>query len=177
MIRALVTLPLALCAAPALAQVSNPGSSDAVARLAAQQAQATADSAVIATPPVCATTPAGDTYGGTVGVASACTPRQDAARPTQVQPTSTVTLADGTFSGNWPATFSTSPTSGFAAAKTTGDPYICQVAAMTTTAYSGKCWKVTASTLPALAPALLGYVVSTFTNPAAGLPIMVVGRQ
>jgi hypothetical protein len=141
-------------------------------------ARAKADAAAAALPPTCSTVPAADTVGGTVGTGAACIPKADAARSTQVMPAQATTAADGTFSGSWPGTFPTTPTTAFASAKTTADPYTCQVATITTTGYAGKCWKKTQTiTLPSTAIALLSLQLINAAAAPAGITVMIVGRQ
>lgn len=165
--RALILLA-GLLATPALAQVSYPpGASPGT--LAALTAQL---------PPTCTTPPAADAVNGTAGTGPACVHRQDAAAATMVMPANAVTLADGTFTGSWPATFAAAPTTAMAAARTTTDPFTCQVGVATATSFSGKCWKgTTALTLPAAATALLGLVLAINPPAPAGITVMIVGRQ
>jgi hypothetical protein len=128
--------------------------------------------------PVCSNAPAPDTYGGTAGTGTPCTPRQDAARPTQVQtPSAPVsTASDGTFSGSWKANFAANPSTTWAQANVTSAPYICQ-AVGTTAGFTGKCWQLTTTTLPSVLTGLYGLVISPFSNPAAGIPVSVGARQ
>ena len=167
MIRALSFVLAALLPHGAAAQLVNPGVLPD--QLAARVAQAM--------PPVCAGAPPSDTPLGTAGVAAPCTRRGDAAAATLVMPASATTASDGSFSGTWPGAFVFTPTTAMAAVKSTSDPYICQVIATTTTC-SGKCWRaVQTMTLPTLAGSLLGLVLTPQTPAAAGLTVMVVGRQ
>ncbi|MGY2732412.1 hypothetical protein [Sphingomonas sp. UYP23] len=175
----ILTAALALCAhATAHAQGLYIPPNVVATNAAIAAAQAKADAATAAIPPVCSSAPAADTVGGTAGVGPPCTPKADAARSTQVMPSQATTAADGTFSGSWPGTFPAAPTTAFASAKTTADPYTCQVGTFTTTTYSGKCWKQTQTlTLPATATALLALQLTTAAVAPAGITVMVVGRQ
>lgn len=136
---------------------------------------------VSATPPDCPA-PASDALVATPGVQPKCMPRPDAQRATQVQSLMVVTAADGTFGGNWPVPFATTPTGRVAdieiAAGATA-PYKCSfyANAVTATTFSGKCRQILATTLPTATTALLGLVVNPVQNAAAGLTVRVIGRQ
>ena len=74
--------------------------------LSAQVAYPPVDATTLAAktdiPGACATPPAPDGPVATAGTGTLCIPRADAARQTPIPQTSTVTLSDGSFSGNWP---------------------------------------------------------------------------
>ena len=173
-----------LVAAPCAGQtVSLPPPADLA--LKAQQALALAQtavqpsalpSAIAAASPASCAAPLPDTFSGSAGVGAPCMTRPDATRPTQVQPATTTTAADGSWSANWPATFGTAPSVATATILGGTPPYICSVISKTATTVSGKCYGVVSTTLPTLGTALLGLAVSPIANPGAGLTVMVVGR-
>jgi hypothetical protein len=108
--------------------------------------------------------------------------RPDAVRATQVQVTTVTTAADGSFSGTWPVPFIASPTGRLATVdiqSSSGAPIDCSFIAgsVSATGFAGKCWQVTATTLPTISTALLGLVISPINNAAGGLTVRVVGRQ
>lgn len=179
-----IILVLAMLApAPAMAQIlftpvqTQTTNVDATARSEAAAARATADQAQAAVPAECATLPASDTATGTIGTGTACIHRPNAAAKTNVMPATAVTIVDGSFSGTWPATFPSVPTTAFAAVKSTSDPFICQVGSFTASNFSGKCWRLMQMTLPGLATGLLNLVLVPFGAPPTGSTVMVVGRQ
>lgn len=130
----------------------------------------------VAVPP-CATPPASDTYTASAGSSTACMPRIDASRATQVQSTSVVTLSDGTFNGSFPVAFAATPSYAHAEINSTSVPYICQMGVVTTTTYSGKCFQVASTTLPGTLLALSGLVVSPIVTTTAGLTVKIIARQ
>lgn len=156
-------------------QVAYPPSTVSPADLAA--AQAAAQAAQDAIPPVCTVVMPQDTYTGSVGTQAQCTPRRDATRPTQVQSTSVVTGSDGSFSGPWPIAFATAPAYAHAEIYATSTPYICQINTATVSGYTGKCYQVISTTLPGTLLALGGLVVSPVSSVAAGLTVKVIARQ
>lgn len=173
---------IALIAAPAWAGLDVPPApvdltavNAAIAQAAAAQQQAQAIQAAI--PPVCTTPPSPDGPTATAGTGTPCTPRADATRQTPIPQTSTVTLADGSFSGTWPMTLTVAPSRAHAWIESAATPYLCQVATRTATGYTGKCWALVVQTLPLLPSSLLGLVVSPIANPAAGLTVNVLARQ
>ena len=171
---------LCMCAsaqtgAPAQTTVSSYTDAQAVAAVGP-----TINAAITAATPTPCAAPLGDTLTGTTGTGTPCMARPDATRPTQVNRSSAVTATDGSFTGFWrpdQTALPSSPMTVVAQANTVSDPYNCQVGAWTTTSFTGKCWKLTASTLPATAVALPGFIVSPFTPSASGVPVSIVGRQ
>lgn len=144
----------------------------------ASAALATAQAVQAAQPPVCTSIPSPDTLSGSMGTGTPCTPRPDNTRPTQVIPTSATTAADGTFSGSWPGGFPSSPTTAMAQAKSTAEPYTCQLGTWTASTYSGKCWRISQQlTLPTLTTSLLGLVLPVAPTAPAGVTVSIVGRQ
>lgn len=166
-----IALLLALVSAPLAAQVSYPPID---ANTIAQQAVSAAQAVV---PPTCTQPPAPDAMVATVGTGNPCTPRADAARATQIPPATAVTTGDGTFSGNWSVTLTAAPTRRIATIYGTGVPYHCQLASMSVTGFTGKCWALVATTLPSVPTALLSLVVSPVANTASGLTVNVFARQ
>lgn len=134
-------------------------------------------------PQTCTQPPAAEALVATLGTGTPCTQRVDAAPSTVVPPAVATTASDGSFSGNWvdansnAITLSSAPTRGIATIYGSTIPYHCQIATMTTTGFTGKCWAIVAVTLPSLATSLLGYVVSPFQNAAAGLTVNVFARR
>jgi hypothetical protein len=130
-------------------------------------------------PATCDAVPAPDTAGGTMGSGNPCIARKDAARATQVIPTSALTQLDGSFSGDWPmGGFPSSPTTAFAQAKTVVAPYTCQVGMWTATTYYGKCWEQTQTIkFPGTLTELLSLTITTAKVAPAGITVSITGRQ
>lgn len=133
-------------------------------------------SAITAATPGPCSAPLPDTFAGSTGVGTPCMSRPDATRPTQVQPATATTAADGSWSATWPTTFGAVPMVATATILGGVPPYICSVISKTATTVTGKCYGVVSTTLPTLGTALLGLAVSPIANPGAGLTVMVVGR-
>jgi hypothetical protein len=100
----------------------------------------------------------------------------------QVQRINVVTDTAGNFAGNWPQAFASVP--GWYQAdvdipNSSASPYKCSfyTGTVTTTAFSGKCSQIVATTLPTVATSLLGLTVSPLANAASGLTVRVIGRQ
>lgn len=129
------------------------------------------------TPVPCDAPPAADTLLGTPGNTPCYTPR-DGTRPTPVQAANVTTGADGSWSVTWARSFATAtPVINPLPVNTGTLPILCNVAARSAAAASGKCWQSTATTIPATVTAVLGLLVSPFGTPASNAAVMVVARD
>jgi hypothetical protein len=125
--------------------------------------------------------PMGDALVASAGTQPRCMPRPDAVRATQVQRTSVVTAADGSFSGTWPVAFPSAPgwyQADIDIAGVSTAPYKCSFVAgtVTATSFTGKCTQLVSTTLPATVTALLGLTVSPIQNASSGLTVRIAGR-
>lgn len=138
--------------------------------------------AVAAATPSDCPAPLSDGLTATAGVQPRCMPRQDAQRATVVQASTVMTAADGSFIGTWPVPFATAPTARSATveiASGTSAPFVCSFIAgsVTTTGFTGRCFQLVSTTLPATVTALVGLTINPVANAAGNLTVRVTGRQ
>lgn len=116
---------------------------------------------------------------GQASVSPAVAPAElSVALQAQVQAATALTQSDGTFSGAWPTPFPQQPTSYVAGIPSTSNtPLICSIQYADMNGFTGKCWQLSATTLPSTTTALLGLVVSPVTNAASGQTVRIFGKQ
>jgi len=128
-------------------------------------------------PAPCGAIPMADTLNGSAGSANCYVPK-DASRPTSVQAANVQTDGNGAWSVTWARGFTSSaPVVNPLPVNTGSLPILCNVAARSATAASGKCWQSTSTTLPGALASLAGLLVSPFATPAANAAVMVITRE
>lgn len=174
----------ALLATAAPCQTVAGQSLDAISQAAADaqaKAKAASDAAAAAQaaiPPVCTTTPAGDTLNGTVGNSTACTPPANNTRPTAVQSGNTTLAADCTFSITFARSFTSSTPFIYAAVvDNTNTQMPCKIKTRSSSGGTGVCAQAQ-STVLSLSIVTSGITLLPFGSTCtAGTPVMFVGRE